>query len=340
MHPLEFWFVFKDSILTQNDNQMKNQSRLFFTIILATLLFSCSIAQEEKTVEKSFEGLDKIEADFASGDLTLVKGSSSTVYVKLVYTYDDDHFTPEFEQNGSKLEIEENFKRGNNNGYSKWTITMPDGIEIEINTASGDISADGLEVDIDSNSGSGDIDLSDISGDLDANTGSGDIDLEDYDGEISVNTGSGDIKVSDTEGEISLNAGSGDITLSSVNADFSVNTGSGDISGEQLTIAGSSSFNSGSGDTEVSLAKALDHNISLNSGSGNAELDFNGNEISGFITMKATKGRGDIVAPFKFDKEEEEEQGNQTIIKKTAKIGSKAVNINIGTGSGKAVIGK
>jgi len=313
-------------------------TKLTFIVLLTLCIYSCSDAQEEKIIEKSFEGVNDIEADFASGDITLIKGTSNTVYVKLVYTFDNERFTPEFEHNGSKLEIEEKFERGSNSGWSKWTITVPDGIKLEVNSGSGDITASNLDVTIDSNSGSGDIDLDNVSGSLDVNSGSGDVKLEKHNGEVSVNTGSGDVTVSGSEGEVDINAGSGDIRLHSIIANFSINTGSGDIEGEQLTIIGKSGFNSGSGDAEVSLAKSLDYNISLNSGSGNAELDFNGFEISGEITMKANKRSGDIIAPFDFDKVEEEDNGNQTIIKKTVKIGSKDIKISVGTGSGNAVI--
>ena len=56
--------------------------------------------------------------------------------------------------------------------------------------------------------------------------------------------------------------------------------------------------------------------------------------------MKANKKNGEIVAPFDFDKEEEVENGNNTTIKKTAKIGSKDIDIHVATGSGTARISK
>ena len=84
----------------------------------------------------------------------------------------------------------------------------------------------------------------------------------------------------------------------------------------------------------------MEHNISINSGSGSASLDFNNNEISGLVTMKANKDRGEIEAPFGFDKTEEEGEGRNTTVIKTAKIGSKDVKINVATGSGTAEIVK
>jgi len=117
-----------------------------------------------------------------------------------------------------------------------------------------------------------------------------------------------------------------------------VNVGSGDITASELNITGSSSFNSGSGDTEVVLASVLNHDISVNSGSGDAVLDFNGNKIEGEIVMKASKRNGRIEAPFSFDKEYEEDKGKQIIMIKEAKIGNKDIRIRVSTGSGTARI--
>jgi hypothetical protein len=56
--------------------------------------------------------------------------------------------------------------------------------------------------------------------------------------------------------------------------------------------------------------------------------------------MKANKRNGEIAAPFDFDKVEEIDNGNNTTIKKTAKIGSKNIDIKVATGSGTARISK
>jgi glutaminase len=88
----------------------------------------------------------------------------------------------------------------------------------------------------------------------------------------------------------------------------------------------------------VSLSQGLEHDISVNSGSGDAVLDFNGNEISGLVIMTADKRQGEIHAPFPFDKEEEIDNGGSTTIKKTARLGNESVEIRIGTGSGNARI--
>jgi len=316
--------------------------RKFYTTLLAIamLTFTASLVDAQQKIEKSFEGIDDITLNLASGDCIFEKGSSSMIKVTLEYTYDNENFTPKFEQKGSRLIIEEKFKNGHNEGWSKWSLQIPDGMEIDVNSGSGDITASDLKMELKSNSGSGDIIFSNMTGETSVNTGSGEVEVDGFEGNFSVNTGSGDIRLDVSKGKININAGSGDIRLTGSNADFSVNTGSGDISARDVVIAGNSSFNSGSGDSEIILSGELNYNLSVNSGSGDAVVDFNGQEINGFVTMKANKRNGEIIAPFEFDKVEEEDNGNQTTVKKTVKLGNKDIEIHVGTGSGKAVIKK
>lgn len=316
--------------------------RKFYTTFLtvAILTFTASLVDAQQKIEKSFEGIDDITLNLSSGDCIFEKGSSSTIKVTLEYTYDNENFIPKMEQKGSRLIIEEKFENGHNQGWSKWSLQIPDGLEINVNSGSGDITASGLKMELKANSGSADINFSNMSGESSVNTGSGEVEVDGFEGDFSVNTGSGDIRLSDSKGHIKINAGSGNIRLSDSNADFSINTGSGDISARDVVIAGNSSFNSGSGDSEIILSGELNYNLSVNSGSGDAVVDFNGQEISGFVTMKANKRNGEIIAPFEFDKVEEEDSGNQTKIKKTVKLGNKDIEINVSTGSGKAVIKK
>ena len=146
------------------------------------------------------------------------------------------------------------------------------------------------------------------------------------------------MSVSQASGEVELNCGSGDISLDNINGEIAANTGSGDVAAKSVILADESAFNSGSGDVYVSLTESLKHDISVNSGSGDAVLDFNGNAINGTVVMTANKKNGEIHAPFPFDKEEEIDNNGHTTLKKTAKLGDGSVDIRIGTGSGDAKI--
>jgi len=309
-----------------------------FSLFLIASFLSVNVFGQQ-TITRTYDGVKDIRLSTSAGDGIIKKGNGSQVKVTLEYNYDDDSFEPIFEQSGNRLELREEFERGSRtSGRSIWTLEIPDDIDFRFNTGSGDLQIDDLKIELRSNLGSGDIELRDLTGDIDVNTGSGDIDVDNLEGELNANTGSGRIEIADSKGNLDVNTGSGNIRLNRITGAFGVNVGSGDITAIGLNITGSSSFNSGSGNTEVVLASGLDYDISVNSGSGDAILDFNGNEIEGEIVMKANKRNGRIVAPFAFDKEYEKDRGSQVIMIKEARIGNKDIGIRVSTGSGTARI--
>lgn len=316
---------------------MKTISSLFLCAVLV-----CTTALAQKAITKTYPGVKKIRMTTKSGSCKITRGGKDVV-LSLEHTYDSDEYEPEIELEGDRLMIGERFNERNTQGTANWTLQVPDGTRIDFNTGSGDISVGDVNIEFDSNTGSGNIFLTGTKGNLDCNTGSGDIELEQFDGEIKGNTGSGSIKVRQSLGDLRLNTGSGNVRVTNSKAAFSLNTGSGNIDAEGVTLTGASRFNTGSGDSEVVLAAAPKHDISVNSGSGDALLDFNGNEIAGQVVMKMDKRNGKITAPFSFDKTEEEDNGNNgrnVMVIKTAQRGTATNRIMVGTGSGEATLQK
>jgi hypothetical protein len=135
--------------------------------------------------------------------------------------------------------------------------------------------------------------------------------------------------------------GSGNHKLTDSKATFRVTTGSGNITGSNVSVDGSSSFSTGSGNADVALASTPQHDLSIASGSGDAVLNYNGHDIKGEIVMKANKKNGEIYAPFAFDKTEEINAGkDHTTIQKTVVKGATTPHISISTGSGDATLKK
>ncbi|MCO6357725.1 DUF4097 family beta strand repeat-containing protein [Roseivirga pacifica] len=308
---------------------------------LALCLFAFSSTAQER-IEKSFSGIENIRLVTSSGNGTIKKSSNNEVKVTLEFTYDEEDYKPSFEQRGETLYIEEEFRRSRwTRGYSEWTLEVPDGLELDFKTGSGNIEVDGVVIELQVNSGSGNIQVDRVSGDTRANTGSGNISFRDVDGMLDANTGSGSIRLESVKGDADLNTGSGNIRANGVEGALDLNTGSGNIDIREATITGASSFNTGSGNTSVVLSAALNSDVSLNTGSGNATLDFNGQKIEGEFIMRAND-ESDIRAPFRFDKEYEGSGdrwgGRNRGYTKEAKIGSKNITIRISTGSGNAVV--
>ncbi|QSE98961.1 DUF4097 family beta strand repeat-containing protein [Fulvivirga lutea] len=312
--------------------------KLKLTILAAFV--SLGVYAQEK-IEKNFTGIENVKLATGSGDCILKKSADKSVKVVLEHYYNSDNYSPTIEQQGSTLVIKEE-SRGSYSGKSPiWTITIPDNVDVRMNTGSGDMTASDLRASIDMNAGSGDISLKNMGGDLRVNTGSGDLFVDKYDGDLKVNTGSGNMEVNSIKGDVKLNAGSGDISIRGAIGGIYANVGSGDIKADVVEVTDNSGFNSGSGDVEVELSKGPLADLSVNSGSGDAELDFNGNDFTGEVVMKADKKKGRIDAPFSFDTEEEEDKsyGNVTLVK-TKKFDNSGIEIKIGTGSGVASISK
>lgn len=304
-------------------------------LVIAPLL---TFAQTE--VNKSFSGVKRIRMSTASGDCRLQKSTDGAVKVDLTYTYNSG-YEPRIEQEGDRLVIKEEFHGNHHNGRASWSLSVPDGITISFTTGSGNLDVTGVSIDLDATTGSGDLIFTNVKGEVRSTTGSGNVEFTNFSGDLQANTGSGNMRVDNSSGDISLNCGSGNLRLADNKAAFSANTGSGSIVARNLTVQGHSKFNTGSGNAEVILAATPSFDLSVNSGSGDAAVNFNGNEIKGEIVMKASKRHGDIIAPFEFDKTEEIENNyNDATIKKTVVKGGGTNRISIGTGSGKAVLKK
>jgi hypothetical protein len=306
------------------------------TFLFTLLLIHFGLAQQK--VEKSFDGINSIRLNTASGDCSIQKGSGSQVNVLVEFTFDPENYEAKMEKNGTRLVLEEKFHGISLRGESKWTLKVPDGLEIDFNSGSGNLELSNLKVEMKFNTGSGDATVQNVNGELGFNSGSGDFEFTQVEGEIKSNSGSGNHRLNSVNALVKANTGSGDVNLDRSSGGFKLNTGSGDVEAENISLTDNGNFNTGSGDVEISLQASLDHDINLNSGSGDAILDFNGQKIEGKVVMKAKKRGGDIRAPFEFDQVEEIEENGDIYIKKTKKLGNKDIDIYVGTGTGTAII--
>lgn len=310
-------------------------------ILLFALVAFAGLAFGQNTIKKSFTGVKRVKIATSSGDCEVRKSSGNTVEVEVIHSIDERQFTPRFEQSGDRLELSEEFTGHNINGNVRWKIAVPDGLEVRFSTGSGDFSVSEVNANLQAITGSGDLEFSASKGEIQATTGSGDVELSGFNGDVKLTTGSGDMTVADSEGDVDLNCGSGNIKINGTKGYFHVNTGSGNVNADKITINGSSKFNTGSGRAKVTLAASPKFDISVNSGSGDSELNFNGNEIVGEVVMKSSKRNGNISAPFQFDKTEEVENGyndRDVTIVKTAQKGKGTNRIVVSTGSGDAVL--
>lgn len=283
---------------------------------LFLLLSSCCYAQQKES--KSFAGVKKIVMNTASGNCEILKSIDAITHIELEHHYKNDEFKPIMNQQEGELIIKETFlKNSVSGGNATWKIAVPEGTEIFFK------------------SGSGSFELSNLSLNLDVDIGSGNITIASLSGNVKVYTGSGNLELSNLLGKIMASTGSGDIRINNCKSSIKSSSGSGSIVGRYISITDESFFSSGSGNSKLLLATTPQFDLKVSSGSGDATLDFNGNNIVGEITMKANKNNGSISSDVEFDKTEEFVSGNQVVLKKTVNKGGN-IKIHVGTGSGQA----
>jgi hypothetical protein len=289
-----------------------------FSVVL--LLAVGTLAGPRGEDARSFEGIEVIRIGTISGDCIIQKGGSDKVEVEVVWSYRPrGSFEPEFRERGKVLRLGEDMY-GSNSGYSTWTLSIPDGIEVRFHSASGGLEIEGL------------------SGEFSCETASGDIQITNCTGEFDLNTASGDIELFECEGDFRAICASGDVEVNGCSGGFEVSTASGSVRADGITLGDASAFSTASGRVIVELAKSSEHDLFISSASGRATLDYGGNELKGYFELACKYRGGNIVASVDFDDEERYQRWGDRYVRKWFTKGSDSPQISIETASGKAVL--
>jgi len=168
-------------------------------------------------------------------------------------------------------------------------LDVPEGMRIELTTASGDIDVEGMRAGGEVSATSGDVWLSDCRGDFSISVASGDVEIEavegklrlssasgelsvrDIAGPVSVSVASGDFDGADIEGSFALDGASGDVNLERCEGEIEVSTASGDVWFEDVVPL--VSVSTSSGDVTVSTAGGDDVDVGISCSSGDIELE-------------------------------------------------------------------
>jgi DUF4097 and DUF4098 domain-containing protein YvlB len=310
---------------------MKGKNSAIYIIIFSGLLVSLFLlphhidARDSQEVRKTFKGKTAIKLKTFNGDCVVKSTASDEISVRFVHTYSNTTFEPLFQESGSTLVLKEKFHIAES-GNSTWYLTVPVGTVIKYSSISGDFSVDGLKADIDAVTVSGDIKAGNCSGKINFKTNNGDLDAENLSGKITIRGASSDLKVNNLSGNIDIKTASGDVeaeklggnvTLKSPSGDvqvknssgvFNVKTASGEIHATEILFKGVSHFKTASGDIYISLSKTLAHDLHMDTASGDVVLNYNGHSVEGYFQFKIHTNSGEIISPYPFEKEEEDQK--------------------------------
>lgn len=186
-------------------------------------------------------------------------------------------------------------------------VELPPGVDVDLNTASGDLSLDGELGDgvLDANTASGDITLRGGGARIRLNTASGDIRLDPAGRveSLSANTASGDIHAAGNFGKVSLNTASGDIEAEGLQGDATLNTASGDISARWNAVRSGLriSADAASGDVRLTLPRDAALSGEVSCLSGDITVDFPGRYVDGKRGFRFSAEDGDETVTLSVD---------------------------------------
>jgi DUF4097 and DUF4098 domain-containing protein YvlB len=317
-------------------------NRLLALLTVVTVLFLAIPPASAKDIEKeeSFRGIKSIDIQTVSGDFLIKASDSDEVRVAVKYSvHPSDSFKPEMRKSGSELKIREEWY-GSSSGSVSWTLSIPQGTEVEFESASGDLDVESIETMFEASTASGEISMVNIKGEYEVSTASGDITIRDGEGEFEVSCASGEINATGLDGHIDMETASGDIEIDESAGTFELSCASGDIEAREIDIEGESSFSAASGDVEVKLGTMANHNLDLGTASGNITLDLNGNALKGTLKVEFRKGKGKVNSPFNFEKEETVTQNGKAYTRLIYSGGADIPIYKLHTASGRITIVK
>ena len=178
------------------------------------------------------------------------------------------------------------------------TVSVPNGADATVNSASADVRGLGAFGKIEVNSASGDVYFEEAGGDVELKTASGDVNVPRAGSRVRVNTASGDIQLGTVAGAATVKSASGDVQIGEAGTELSVQTASGDTRVDAVT-AGKVDLKSASGDMIVGVRRGsrLWVDAKTLSGDTQSELELGddlADEEGPLVELRATAMSGDI----------------------------------------------
>lgn len=169
----------------------------FAVALMATNVFADTIKKEFNVTEA---GLLTIATDV--GSIEIDSHDKNAVLIEVnIDDKGEDKIDISFQNKGNDVTISGNLKGNGFNIFNdhrslkiKYTITVPQNYNVELNTSGGGISIEDLNGHIDAHTSGGSISLTHVSGEIDINTSGGSIDVDDVNGRINAHTSGGSIE--------------------------------------------------------------------------------------------------------------------------------------------------
>ena len=361
---------------------MNNQNK-FGAFIIFFLFVTQIFPQDQNAISKSFTGFNQLKIQTGSSDFSLKPSNDSLIHIKYNFTYNSDEYHPKIDSNKNTILVDDSFFTSHEGGNAFWEIEAPKKMEINFSGQTSSLSIEGLDVDLIGETSTGSFQISKSCGTFNLTTSTGKINLNESKGslyavtstgtlninksEISINSKSttGVVKISATKGDeviksetgniyseecrgnFELTSSTGSIDLKKIEGKLNCISETGNIYIENPLLKSNAVFSTTTGNTGLYLNGSPEHNIDINTYSGNVELicppKFNNVKIEMVVddsvgVIQSDLNIGKVIENYKTSENASIENPKQRFIKKIINPEISEPSIKIVTVKGKIKI--
>lgn len=228
----------------------------------------------QRTETFIIDGHPSVQISMRAGDVRLVRGTPGEVTVAVDGSASEGF---RIEQIGDLVVVEAGKSRGLRFRSADVSVRVPEGADVEVRVAAGDVTASVALGTAEISTTAGDVRLADAR-DVRLKTASGDVTMGTIRGDVTASSASGDVSVVSVEGELSAKTMSGDVTI--------------DAFGGTRCVAGTMA-----GDIRIGIpaGRSLRVDVQTLSGEVRNDLPFRAGDPSGEIELNLKTLSGDIV---------------------------------------------
>jgi DUF4097 and DUF4098 domain-containing protein YvlB len=241
------------------------------TAVTLLVLGAGTLRAQRLDTTVALRGQPKLSVSNMSGDIVIRVWNRAQVRVQADYERSEVEVT----ENAGRVSVRTVTRR--NNGEVNYTIAVPRGTDIEINSVSSDVTVNDVCGSLNLNTVSGDVGVDCIEGDGQIQTVSGDVAVANvHSRHIDVGSTSGDVVVRAVRGSVAAHSVSGDVTLTQIESDEVTGesvSGSVDYDG-RIADNGRYSFEAHSGDVSLRVTGTFNATVSVSTFSGDFSSDF------------------------------------------------------------------
>ena len=194
------------------------RNTIVFVTMYSMLLLCLFTSMQGGQINKTVANKESITLKAILGSCNVIKSKDDSIHIDVRYSFDDHEYHAIFSEFQDSLFLEEEFLKKSPVGSSSWIIAVPEVTRLYVSSATGNISADGVQSEMKAETGTGSIEINTSSGRFDLGSGTGNVNGTDIiiHGNSRFTSGTGRVNVSiasSSDYDITVASGMGDAIL-------------------------------------------------------------------------------------------------------------------------------